>query len=78
MFSDVYLNIGNAREYTECAYETATNANVTLALGTTKGLILYDTEESFVSVNVLAGTNSGLTMEHMQTLADMFDFTLIP
>ena len=78
VFSDVYLNIWDASAYTEWTYETSTNANVTLALGTQKGLILYDADESFILVNVLAGTNGGLTTEDMQTLADMFDFNLIP
>lgn len=78
IFSQVCLNIGNAADYTQNPYKCSNGAELTIALGSEKGLLIYDAKESFVVVNILCGTNTGLTFEHLQEFAEMFDFTQIP
>nr|WP_326186081.1 hypothetical protein [uncultured Oscillibacter sp.] len=85
-FNEVILNITDAAEYREWTYETACGVPVTLALGPNKALILTDLDDSFVTVNVLAGTetdpddifSSGpISAEDLEELADLFDFTVL-
>lgn len=77
VIDEVGLNVGDAAEYEQWPYETASGANVLLALGSGKALAFADLPESFVAINVLAGTESGLTREALQTLADSVDFSLL-
>lgn len=85
-FNEVILNIEDVSQYQEWVYETACGVPVTLVLGPAKGLVLADLGDSFVTVNVLAGTetdpddifSSGpLSAENLEALADSFDFTVL-
>lgn len=83
-FHDVVLNIGNAEEYREWIYITACGVPVTLAVGSSKSLILTETEDAIITVNVLEGTErdyigktGGMTKELLETLADSIDFTVL-
>lgn len=83
-FNEVILNIDDVSQYQEWVYETACGVPVTLALGSVKGLLIADLEDCFITVNVLAGTetdpndifSSGpISEKDLETLADSFDFT---
>lgn len=85
-FTDVLLNITDVEQYREWTYSTKSGLPVTLALGPGKALILADLGDSFVSVNVLAGTESeddGLfssgpfLKQNLESLADSFDFSAL-
>lgn len=79
-FTDTLLNIGNADDYTEWTYKTASGVTVCLAAGPEKCLIFADLKNSFVTVNILGGTDTlsgGVTPESLQALADSFDFSML-
>lgn len=85
-FNEVVLNIGDVSRYREWTCETACGRTVTLALSPDKALVLADLGDSFVTVNVLAGTetdpddifSSGpFSAENLEALADSFDFTAL-
>ena len=76
-FNSVALNIGQMSEYTDWQYVTACGEPVLLALGPYKGLIFADYEECFISVNVLCGSEEGLTEEGLQELADQIDLRIL-
>lgn len=85
-FSEVILNVGDVSQYREWTYETACGQAVTLALSPGKALVLADLGDSFVTVNVLAGTetdpddifSSGPFFQaDLEALADSFDFTVL-
>lgn len=85
-FNEVILNIDDVSQYREWVYETACGQAVTLALSQSKGLILVDLGDSFVTVNVLAGTDTDpedifssgpFSAENLEALADSFDFTVL-
>jgi hypothetical protein len=85
-FSATYLNVGDADRYQEWSYETKSGVPVYLALGANKSLVIADLAGSFVSINVLTGSEpssenslggDALTADDLQTFADLFDFTLI-
>ena len=73
----VFLNIRDAEAYEQWEYTTACGETVLLALGPTKALILADTAQSFVAVNVLSGTDYNLTAGDLQLLADSIDFSIL-
>ena len=76
-FNDVTLNIGQIGEFVDWQYVTACGEPVLLALGPYKALIFADYEECFISVNVLLGSEDGMTQEDLQGLADKIDFRIL-
>lgn len=85
-FSDMALNVMDVADYTQWSYTTACGLEVKLALGSIKGLIFVDLKDSFVVVNVLAGTETSpydvfssgtLSARDLETLADSIDFTVL-
>ncbi|MCL2512566.1 MAG: hypothetical protein FWF08_01585 [Oscillospiraceae bacterium] len=87
-FSEVALNIQDADKYESWEYKTADGTSVLLVLGPEKGLVLADTEKSFVLINALTGTGENgaghpfdgedfITKADLEAFADGFDFTVL-
>lgn len=85
-FTDIVLNIVDIHEYTEWSYVTGCGVPVTLALSPRKALIIADLPDSFITINVLAGTETpyGGTFSYgpfdaqdLERFADSFDFSLL-
>ncbi|MDO5292882.1 MAG: hypothetical protein Q4F05_09045 [bacterium] len=83
-FNDVTLTIGDAKEYKQWSYKTKDGTEVLLALGSMKSLIITERDQSFVSINVLAGTDEGFidnetksSEEVLEKLADSFQYSLL-
>ncbi len=77
IFNDVTLNIGDVTEYRQWNYQTACGVEVVLALGPTKALIYADLPDNFALLNVLCGTESGLTQANLEALAECFDYSVL-
>lgn len=76
-FHDAMLDIGDVSEYQEVSYETACGVTVTLALSKSQALILADLEDSFVTVYIPYGSNSGIQQSHLKILADSINFAAL-
>ena len=76
-FHDAMLYIGDVSEYQEISYETACGVTVTLALSKSQALILADLEDSFVTVYIPYGSNSGIKQSHLEILADSINFAAL-
>lgn len=76
-FNDVVLCIDEEEEYLEWQYATSCGEPVLLALAPEKALIFADYEGCFISVNVLCGSESGMTKESLQEFSDMIDFSIL-
>jgi hypothetical protein len=76
-FEEVDLNIGVASDYEEWQYETSSSEPVLLALGPTKALIFADFDSCFIAVNVLNGTDEGMSKERLEKFADSFDYEIL-
>lgn len=77
-FDESYLSIGQPEDYEEWQYITSCGEPVLLERGAHQtSLIFADYEECFISVNVLAGIEDGLTKEDLQDLADQIDFSIL-
>lgn len=75
--NDVYLPVSELSAYEEWYYKTGAGWEITLDLGPDRGFLLTDLGDSFVFVNVLAGTDQGITKQDMKDLADSFNFSLL-
>jgi len=82
----VTLNVGDVGQYETWGYQSGDGTPVTLALSSHKGLILADLGDCFVSVNVLAGTETPVDdvfssgpfyRENLESLADSFDLSVL-
>ena len=73
----VSLNITDAEQYEQWEYTAACGETVLLALGQGKALILAESEQSFVVINILSGTDYGLTVEDVQAMADSINFSIL-
>lgn len=72
-----FLNIGNVDDYEEFSYEAACGELVRLAVAPHKSLIYADFEECFILVNILEGSDFGISGEVLKELADAIDFTVL-
>lgn len=85
-FTETQLTIGRINDYTEWTYVTQDGTVVTLALSGHKALVIVDLLDSFVTINVLAGTETPdddvfshgpLSAEDLERFADSFTFRLL-
>jgi len=83
-FTDTILNIGSIEDYEEWTYTTTGGITVNLAISPKKSLIIADLGDSFITINVLAGTERGfldddgkITASDLESFANTFDFSLI-
>jgi len=79
-FTDVILNIGNPEDYNEWTYTTSSGVTVSLSISPSKSLIIADLNNSFVTINVLAGSdpmNGAITTLDLEAFADTFDFSAL-
>lgn len=76
-FHDAMLDIGCISEYQEVLYKSECGVPVTLALGKNRVLVLADLEDSFVTITIPYGTESGLEQSHLKILADSINFTAL-
>lgn len=76
-FDEVVLHIGNIDEYQEFRYIAACGEPVVLALSAGKSLIFADFDQCFVLLNILGGSENGITEEALKEIADEIDFTML-
>ncbi|MGN0425738.1 MAG: hypothetical protein ACI4FY_10515 [Acetatifactor sp.] len=76
-FEEVVLNVGKVDAYEEYSYSTPDKNTVLLELGPAKGLVVGDFEDCVITVNLLAGTEDGITIDDLKKLADEIDFNLL-
>lgn len=76
-FDEVVLHIGNIDEYQEFRYIAACGEPVVLALSAGKSLIFADFDQCFVLLNILGGSENGITEEILKEIADEIDFAVL-
>ena len=72
-----YYAVGSLEDYQEWQYTAQGGQAVTLALGPDKGLLLTQLPDSFITVNVLMGSEQGVTGQTLEALADSFDYAAL-
>lgn len=78
VFDEVALNIGSVEDYQEKSYQTARGAEVTLASDPEfKSLIFADSEDFFITVNLLPWQVDSISEEDLRAIADSIDFAAV-
>lgn len=76
-FDEVVLFIGNVEDYQEVQYSTSSGETVMVALGPDKALLYMDSDSCFIALNLLEGSNEGITEDILKELADSIDFSFL-
>lgn len=85
-FTDVLLTLGDINIYTEWVYTTSSGVPAVLAIAPHKALVIVDLPDCFVTINVLAGTDTSaddifssgaFTVEDLERFADSFDLSIL-
>ena len=78
------LNVFDISTYEEWGFETQNGTAVTLALGPRKALVFADTEDAFIAINVMTGTDSDwldgdvrVSKESLEDFANRIDFSAL-
>ncbi|MBD5394906.1 MAG: RNA polymerase sigma factor [Lachnospiraceae bacterium] len=80
-FNPFTLNVGEMEEYHEWEYLSESGQTVLLANSSLKALIIAERDHSFIVVNVLGDLPSDtleMSDKMLESLADLFDFSVIP
>ena len=73
----VYLNIGDIADYQEQTIVTDSGVELAAGISEYKSVIIAGFDAYFVSINVLGGTDMGITFDDLKDLANTFDFSVI-
>lgn len=77
VFDPIFLNIGDVEDYQEQALVTASGVELTAALAEYQSVLMAEFDSCFVSINVLGGTDMGITYADLEDLANTFDFSVL-
>jgi len=78
VFDNVFLNITDLNDYTEWSYTNAFGTQLFLMQSAYKSLILSDTDDFFIAVNIMAGAETGqwspaFSSNDLEKFADLID-----
>lgn len=77
IFDPVFLNIGDVEDYQEQVIVTNSGVQLVAGLSEYKAVMIAEFDACLVSINVMNGTDVGLTFDDLKDLANTFDFSVI-
>ncbi len=77
VFDPVFLNIGDIEDYQEQMIVTDSGVELTAAISEYKSVIIAEFDSCFVTINVMGGTDIGITFDDLKDLANTFDFSVL-
>lgn len=77
VFDPIFLNIGNIDDYQEQMIVTNSGVEIVAALSEYKSVLITEFDSCFVCINVLGGTDIGMTFSDLEALANTFDFSVL-
>ena len=77
VFDPVFLNIGDIEDYQEQPLTTDSGVQLVAAISEYKSVLITEFDSCFVSINVMGGTDIGITFDDLKDLANTFDFSVI-
>ncbi|MBO5382923.1 MAG: hypothetical protein J6A30_01340 [Ruminococcus sp.] len=76
-FDTVFLNIGNIDDYQEQEITTDSGVSVIAALSEHKAVLIKEFDSCFVLINIMNGTNDGITFDSLDVFLNTFNFPVI-
>lgn len=77
VFDPIFLNIGDIEDYQEQVITTDSGVSLVAAISGYKSVLITEFESCFVAINVMGGTDTGITFDDLKDLANTFDFSVI-
>lgn len=77
VFDPTFLNIGDIESYQEQALATSSGIQFMAALSKQQAVLIAELDDCFISINVMGGTDEGITFDDLKDLAYTFDFSVI-
>lgn len=77
VFDPIFLNIGDIEDYQEQVITTDSGVSLVAAISGYKSVLITEFESCFVVINVMGGTDMGITFDDLKDLANTFDFSVI-
>ncbi len=77
VFDPVFLNIGDIDDYQEQTLITDSGVEIAAAISEDKAVLITEFDSCFVTINVMGGTDRGITFDDLKDLANTFDFSAI-
>lgn len=77
VFDPIFLNIGDIEDYQEQSIATDSGVNFVAAISEYKSVLITEFESCYVHINVMGGTDMGITFDDLKDLANTFDFSVI-
>ena len=77
VFDTVFLNIGDIDDYEEQVLVTDSGVEFVAAISEYKSVIITEFDSCFVCINVMGGTDKGITFDDLKDMANTFDFSVI-
>lgn len=77
VFDPIFLNIGDIEDYQEQMVVTDSGVNLVAAISEYKSVLITEFDSCFVTINVMGGTDMGITFDDLKDLANTFDFSVI-
>lgn len=77
VFDPMFLNIGDIADYQEQMIVTDSGVEIAAAMSEYKSVLITEFDSCFVCINVMGGTDMGITFEDLEDLANTFDFSVL-
>ena len=77
VFDPIFLNIGDIEDYQEQVIVTESGIELVAAISGYKSVLIAEFDSCFVTINVMGGTDEGITFDDLEDLANTFDFSVI-
>jgi len=77
VFDFVYLNIGDIADYQEQMIMTDSGVELAAAMSEYKSVLITEFDSCFVCINVMGGTDMGITFDDLKDLANTYNFSVI-
>lgn len=73
----IFLNIGDIDSYQEQTIMTDSGIELAAGLTEDKAVLVTEFDSCFISINVMGGTDMGITFDDLKDLANTFDFNVV-
>lgn len=73
----IFLNIGDIDSYQEQTIMTDSGVELAAGLTEDKAVLVTEFDSCFISINVMGGTDAGITFDDLKDLANTFDFNVV-
>ncbi|MBQ9943123.1 MAG: hypothetical protein IJO67_02045 [Clostridia bacterium] len=77
VFDPIFLNVGDIENYQEQVLVTASGVQLIAALSEQQAVLIAEFDDCFICINVMGGTDMGITYDDLKDLANTIDFSVI-